>query len=574
MERNYTKSKSSKHYSHHTENQSDSEHDTRPKRNKDHSDSNSEFNKNLDSGDKSRDSRDSVYTDLTNPFNDNQFDKKFVWKKKEKIEKKMGMSKRDIERKKMELREETKLELEKLQERRKQREIEMEFREKEKIRLQQEAEQEQLGDWKERENQFHLKQAKKRAEIRSSQGRAKPIDILAVNLKIATQDQPNDNEENLFNFNINISEPWRIVQGLDANDTNQLYKDIQMYIALEKNEQNLEFWKSMLLVCDAQKQRYIELASSTGVTRSEKSLLISIIGKKKSQHDEAIKHQEELARILSKSKKSESNVQSKYHSNTQAEEEKSHHKEKHLVAEEFTSDMEPKLLEYLGREDRNLLLYSPEDDLEILREQRKKVLQFELVTKRFEPEEKEEKKVEEFSNEMFSFELEKGDDFEEELFLTEAQLETNNRKKYVWEDKYKPRKPKYFNKVHTGFEWNKYNQTHYDFDNPPPKVVRGYKFNIFYPDLIDKSSAPTYKIEPDPEAASSADSTTGSSGLGTRYSGDTVIIRFMAGPPYEDVAFKIVNREWEYSRKHGFRNSFDRNVLQLHFKFRKHFYKR
>ena len=41
--------------------------------------------------------------------------------------------------------------------------------------------------------------------------------------------------------------------------------------------------------------------------------------------------------------------------------------------------------------------------------------------------------------------------------------------------------------MHTGFEWNKYNQTHYDIDNPPPKVVQGYKFNIFYPDLIDKA---------------------------------------------------------------------------------------
>ncbi|KAI3874416.1 hypothetical protein MKW92_012170 [Papaver armeniacum] len=26
--------------------------------------------------------------------------------------------------------------------------------------------------------------------------------------------------------------------------------------------------------------------------------------------------------------------------------------------------------------------------------------------------------------------------------------------------------------------WNKYNQTHYDHDNPPPKIVQGYKFNI------------------------------------------------------------------------------------------------
>ena len=26
------------------------------------------------------------------------------------------------------------------------------------------------------------------------------------------------------------------------------------------------------------------------------------------------------------------------------------------------------------------------------------------------------------------------------------------------------------------YEWNKYNQTHYDGDNPPPKTVQGYKF--------------------------------------------------------------------------------------------------
>ena len=57
-----------------------------------------------------------------------------------------------------------------------------------------------------------------------------------------------------------------------------------------------------------------------------------------------------------------------------------------------------------------------------------------------------------------------------------------------------PQKPRYYNSVKTGFEWNKYNQTHYDADNPPPKVVQGYKFNIFYPDLIDKSVSPDYEI--------------------------------------------------------------------------------
>ncbi|CAH0764067.1 unnamed protein product, partial [Diatraea saccharalis] len=64
----------------------------------------------------------------------------------------------------------------------------------------------------------------------------------------------------------------------------------------------------------------------------------------------------------------------------------------------------------------------------------------------------------------------------------------------LWADKYRPRKPRYFNRVHTGFEWNKYNQTHYDMDNPPPKIVQGYKFNIFYPDLIDKNATPEFSL--------------------------------------------------------------------------------
>ena len=56
------------------------------------------------------------------------------------------------------------------------------------------------------------------------------------------------------------------------------------------------------------------------------------------------------------------------------------------------------------------------------------------------------------------------------FILSQVLLE---KKRYEWEDKYKPRKPRFFNRVKTGFEWNKYNQTHYDHDNPPPKIVQG-----------------------------------------------------------------------------------------------------
>lgn len=31
-----------------------------------------------------------------------------------------------------------------------------------------------------------------------------------------------------------------------------------------------------------------------------------------------------------------------------------------------------------------------------------------------------------------------------------------------WNDRYRPRKPRYFNRVHTGYEWNRYNQMHYE----------------------------------------------------------------------------------------------------------------
>ncbi|EPT30559.1 cactin [Toxoplasma gondii ME49] len=126
---------------------------------------------------------------------------------------------------------------------------------------------------------------------------------------------------------------------------------------------------------------------------------------------------------------------------------------------------------------------------------------------------------------------------------------------YTWEEKYRPRKPRFFNRVKTGYSWNKYNTTHYDHDNPPPKVVQGYKFNIFYPDLIDKTKAPTWFLEPSDTP-------------------DTVIIRFHAGPPYEDIAFKILNQEWQLERFRGFRNVFDRGIMQLYFSFKRYIYRR
>ncbi len=52
-------------------------------------------------------------------------------------------------------------------------------------------------------------------------------------------------------------------------------------------------------------------------------------------------------------------------------------------------------------------------------------------------------------------------------------------------------------------------------------VVHGYRFNLFFNDLIDLTRAPTYKLEPIPGNP------------------DWAILRFRAGPPYLDIAFKV-----------------------------------
>ena len=129
------------------------------------------------------------------------------------------------------------------------------------------------------------------------------------------------------------------------------------------------------------------------------------------------------------------------------------------------------------------------------------------------------------------------------------------KKEYEWSKDYKPIKPRYANKKIVGFDWNRHNQAHYDNINLPPKTVNGYRFNIFYPNLVDKTQTPKFYLQ-------------------RSESPDMCIIRFESGAPYEDIAFKIINREWNTRQKGDFLNVFDKGVLKLYFKFKKFRYKR
>lgn len=229
--------------------------------------------------------------------------------------------------------------------------------------------------------------------------------------------------------------------------------------------------------------------------------------------------------------------------------------------------LDPEPLLRLRSEDKSLESIEGEEFTRIITEERRKVIRLGYVPNRKrtgelvvgggeEPAAKRlrtdgEAGAAQASTSLYDREVARGLNDNEEIFTAEEEVETKN--KAEWAHKYRPRKPKYFSRVIKGYEWNKYNQTHYDHDNPPPKVIQGYKFNIFYPDLVDKTRAPTYRIER--ENGRKRGQTFAPAG-----ENDTCLIRFMAGPPYEDIAFRVVDREWDFSakRERGFKSSFDK----------------
>lgn len=221
--------------------------------------------------------------------------------------------------------------------------------------------------------------------------------------------------------------------------------------------------------------------------------------------------------------------------------------------------LDPESLLRLRPEDKSLTALTAEEFAQQLTDDRRKVLQTGFVPNRKDssagPVAKRARtdggETATTTQSAFDREVARGLGENEELFTQEEEVITKNRAQ--WAQQHRPRKPKYFNRVLIGYEWNKYNQTHYDHDNPPPKVVQGYKFNVFYPDLVDKTKAPTYRIER--ENGRKRGETLAPAG-----EDDTCLIRFTAGAPYEDIAFRIVDKEWDYSakRERGFKSSFEK----------------
>ncbi|KAG8454472.1 hypothetical protein GDO86_000914 [Hymenochirus boettgeri] len=556
------------------------------------------------------------YTNTDNPFGDNNLLGTFIWSKA--LEKKgIGhLAEKDLKERNKHIQEDNRMELQKVKQLRLEREREKAMREQELEMLQREKEAEHFKTWEEQEDNFHLQQAKLRSKIRIRDGRAKPIDLLAKYISAEDDD-----------LAVEMHEPYTFLTGLTVSDLEDLLEDIQIYMELEQGK-NVDFWRDMTIITEDEISKLRKLETSSkgpgerreGVHASVSSDVQAVFKGKTYNQLHAMsqgieskiraggpnldigywesllqqlraymararlreRHQDVLRQKLFKLKQEqgveseplfpiikqepespinrtnqEDTVTDKTGSSTGTVpeesgsapegEEKSEVGDSVLIEEDLIQQSlndydagkySPKLLTSQDLPfDAHVVDFEEDQQRIVLCRQQLQVTG----------------DASESPEDIFIRKAKEGMDGDEAQFSVEIPVTS---KAYLWADKYRPRKPRFFNRVHTGFEWNKYNQTHYDFDNPPPKIVQGYKFNIFYPDLIDKRSTPEYFLE------------------ACQDNKDFAILRFHAGPPYEDIAFKIVNREWEYSHRHGFRCQFSNGIFQLWFHFKRYRYRR
>ncbi|PQE20274.1 cactin protein [Rutstroemia sp. NJR-2017a BBW] len=492
----------------------------------------------------------------------------------------------------------------------------------------QSLEDEQSKKWVAEEDNFVLKQAKKKAEIRVREGRAKPIDWLAVILRVIDPDRDLldvDEEE----VQLDVVDPEGVFEDLNESQFEELENDIKSYIALETNRKNQDYWKTMQIICNDRRQKLRPLGPDERAVSSVAADVDRLLGPKTYEQLETLEVQiraklrsnepidtdywEQLLKSLliwkakAKLKKVyQSVLDTRLAALKKQQQEHAEAVQKNLqellsgptpvieegsvgqdtvVAQtslrpphfEYSQKYDPEPLLKLRVEDKSGEIIDESDFLKKIAAERRRVIKLGYVPSRQSIPEKSTVNstskpsssvstappgtqrfsampTEDFSQAttaLYEREVARGVNENEEIFSAEESLATTSAPQ--WADKYRPRKPRYFNRVQMGYEWNKYNQTHYDHDNPPPKVVQGYKFNIFYPDLIDKSKAPTFRIIRE-HGRKRGES------FAPAGEEDTCLIRFIAGPPYEDIAFRIVDKEWDYSAKRdrGFRSSFDK----------------
>ncbi|POM73378.1 Hypothetical protein PHPALM_9781, partial [Phytophthora palmivora] len=214
------------------------------------------------------------YSDETNPFGDSSLSEPFVWGKKYEDKGKEKPSAREL--KKQQIRRVD--EIRKARRRREEREAEKEEMERlksEELRL---KDAEQYEDWQQKEEEFHLKQAKVRSQLRIRANREKPVDLLAKNLLLVSAKSGQEDEDDFFKkeigrIRVEHRRPHAIVEVLSMDELRELQGDVHTYEELEQSGNgghNAEFWNLMKLVCD---DRIRRLKRSQSEGRSDRGAI-------------------------------------------------------------------------------------------------------------------------------------------------------------------------------------------------------------------------------------------------------------------------------------------------------------
>ena len=100
----------------------------------------------------------------------------------------------------------------------------------------------QEAEWVAKEDVFVLNQAKKKAEIRVREGRARPIDWLAVTLH-AIDPNRDTRDDDPAAAELDVVDPGGVFEGLGDAQLADLEKDIDTYLALETSRDNRDYWE-------------------------------------------------------------------------------------------------------------------------------------------------------------------------------------------------------------------------------------------------------------------------------------------------------------------------------------------
>ena len=109
-------------------------------------------------------------------------------------------------------------------------------------RRNQEQEDRQMNNWMSQEDDFVLKQSKKKARIRIKEDRAKLIDRLVLILSIIdpTKDPLEDDSDDI---DLDIKNPIDLIDESPVSELRELEKEVEHYLVLEHHETNRTFWE-------------------------------------------------------------------------------------------------------------------------------------------------------------------------------------------------------------------------------------------------------------------------------------------------------------------------------------------